>query len=173
MVGAEAFKQKWLKGYLPVREMLPAIRRIPRRRPESTPMAALPESFSARGGPSLVQIFLILLAITSLTWVATHTMSGLMAAIYWFFWLSFSTGAGLRFLATLTPRFDPLPDPFLEASNENLPRYSVIVALYREAAIAPQLVKALSQLEYPHENLEVLYALEADDHDTIDSLNTL
>ncbi|GGZ40685.1 glycosyltransferase family 2 protein [Asticcacaulis endophyticus] len=167
MVGAEAFKQKWLKGYMPVRETLPVIRRILRRRPEATPLAALPEAFSARSGPSPVQIFLILLAVISLVWVATHAMSGLMAGIYWFFWLSFSTGAGLRFLATLTPKREAVPDTFLEASNENLPRYSVIVALYREAAITSQLVKALSQLDYPRENLEVLYALEADDFETI------
>ncbi|MDC7674720.1 glycosyltransferase family 2 protein [Asticcacaulis machinosus] len=65
------------------------------------------------------------------------------------------------------PKPITVSDPFLEASNENLPRYSVIVALYREALIVPQLVGALSNLVYPRENLEILYALEADDEETI------
>lgn len=53
------------------------------------------------------------------------------------------------------------------AVNENLPAYSVIVALYQEAGIVPQLLNALLALDYPHDRLEILFALEADDRETL------
>ncbi|MFT4077137.1 MAG: glycosyltransferase [Asticcacaulis sp.] len=53
------------------------------------------------------------------------------------------------------------------AVNENLPAYSVIVALYQEAGIVPQLLRALMALNYPRDRLEILFALEADDRETL------
>ena len=52
-----------------------------------------------------------------------------------------------------------------------LPQVSVIVALHREARIVPQLVAALSAIDYPRAKLQVLFALEADDHETIAALS--
>ena len=42
----------------------------------------------------------------------------------------------------------------------------MICALYREAASAGELLAALAQLDYPPEKLDIMIALEADDHDT-------
>lgn len=47
-----------------------------------------------------------------------------------------------------------------------LPKYSVLVTLYDEAAVAPRLIEALSRLDYPIEKLEILLLLEAGDHAT-------
>ena len=49
---------------------------------------------------------------------------------------------------------------------------SVIVALYREADIAPRLVRRLARLDYPAELLDVILAVEAEDHITLDALAT-
>lgn len=54
-----------------------------------------------------------------------------------------------------------------------LPKYSVLVTLYDEAAVAPQLVEALSRLDYPIEKLEILLLLEACDHATRAALVTI
>lgn len=54
--------------------------------------------------------------------------------------------------------------PRLAASE--LPRYTVLVALYREVAVAHQLVASLRKLDYPTANLEVLLVTEADDVET-------
>lgn len=43
----------------------------------------------------------------------------------------------------------------------------MIVALYKEAAIAPQLIAALETLDYPRHKLEILLALEDDNADTL------
>jgi cellulose synthase/poly-beta-1,6-N-acetylglucosamine synthase-like glycosyltransferase len=54
-----------------------------------------------------------------------------------------------------------------------LPRYSAMVALYREAAILPDLVGAMAALDYPSAKLEVLLVLEADDTETLDAVAAL
>lgn len=47
--------------------------------------------------------------------------------------------------------------------GQDAPAYTVIVALYQEALMAPQLLQALQALDYPRDRLQVLLALEADD----------
>lgn len=48
----------------------------------------------------------------------------------------------------------------------DLPRYSVLVPLFREAHVVPGLVAALSELDYPPVRLDVLIVLEQIDHET-------
>jgi cellulose synthase/poly-beta-1,6-N-acetylglucosamine synthase-like glycosyltransferase len=54
-----------------------------------------------------------------------------------------------------------------------LPIYTVICALYREAAIVEQLVGAIRALDYPPEKLDVKFVLEADDPATHRALRDL
>jgi cellulose synthase/poly-beta-1,6-N-acetylglucosamine synthase-like glycosyltransferase len=51
-----------------------------------------------------------------------------------------------------------------------LPRYTVMVALYREAAVAEQLIKSLERLDWPRSLLDIKLVCEADDRDTIEAL---
>lgn len=70
---------------------------------------------------------------------------------------------GLRLASCLIPRPVPaaprLPD-------RDLPVYSLLVPLYREAAVVPRLVAALGALDYPREKLDIKLILEPDDHET-------
>jgi glycosyltransferase XagB len=50
--------------------------------------------------------------------------------------------------------------------DSRLPRYSVLVPLFREAAVLPDLIAALARLDYPAGKLEVLLVLEAIDIET-------
>jgi glycosyltransferase XagB len=50
--------------------------------------------------------------------------------------------------------------------TNNLPTYTIIVALKDEAAVARQLVDALTTLDYPAARLDILIALETHDHTT-------
>jgi cellulose synthase/poly-beta-1,6-N-acetylglucosamine synthase-like glycosyltransferase len=45
----------------------------------------------------------------------------------------------------------------------DLPRYTVLVPIYREANILPQLIERLSAIQYPRDRLEILILAEADD----------
>ncbi|MEO8651939.1 MAG: glycosyltransferase, partial [Hyphomicrobiaceae bacterium] len=70
----------------------------------------------------------------------------------------------------------PVPDKAIHhraVTDAALPRYSAMVALYREAAILPDLVGAMAALDYPSAKLEVLLVLEADDTETLDAVAAL
>ena len=51
-----------------------------------------------------------------------------------------------------------------------MPIYTIVVALYDEASAVPELVAALSELDYPVEKLQVIFALEPGDTATRDAV---
>lgn len=53
------------------------------------------------------------------------------------------------------------------ASANNLPVYTVLVALYREEKMIPQLVGALERIDWPKSLLDIKLICEADDADTL------
>ena len=70
---------------------------------------------------------------------------------------------GLRFAAAFIAA--PSPPP-VAIADDALPVYSIIAALYREAASVDGLLHAIERLDYPPEKLDVIVALEADDRET-------
>ncbi len=57
--------------------------------------------------------------------------------------------------------------------DADLPIYTVLVALYREAKVLPALVESLTKLDYPAAKLDLKLVLEASDADTIAAASTL
>jgi hypothetical protein len=75
---------------------------------------------------------------------------------------------GLRLVAMiLTGLRDPtlvVPSAELAALDRSaLPRYSVLVPLYREPEVVPHLLAALAAIDYPRDRLEVQILIEPDD----------
>jgi cellulose synthase/poly-beta-1,6-N-acetylglucosamine synthase-like glycosyltransferase len=58
-------------------------------------------------------------------------------------------------------------------SPEELPVFTVLVPMYREAAMLPQLAQSLRNLDYPLGKLDIKIILEADDTDTIEAARGL
>ncbi|CAN5558397.1 glycosyltransferase [soil metagenome] len=88
----------------------------------------------------------------------------------WMFIIGFMLSATVKLVAACTPRAvhaPPTPD------DTDLPTYSVIAPLFREASVAAELVENLSRLDYPRDRLQVLIALEAKDHETIAAFQAL
>ncbi|RZT64225.1 cellulose synthase/poly-beta-1,6-N-acetylglucosamine synthase-like glycosyltransferase [Microcella alkaliphila] len=54
--------------------------------------------------------------------------------------------------------------------DRDLPRYTVLVPVFREANIVAQLIRNLGGIDYPIEKLEVLILVEEEDHDTRDAV---
>lgn len=69
--------------------------------------------------------------------------------------------AGLRLLASLWRHPPPLPTR--RRPDAELPVYTVVVALYREADSVGSLVEALDALDYPWEKLDLILVIEPDD----------
>jgi cellulose synthase/poly-beta-1,6-N-acetylglucosamine synthase-like glycosyltransferase len=74
--------------------------------------------------------------------------------------------ASLRHLAGTKRRYRRLRDA-------DLPRYTVLVAMFKEARVLPDLVAALRGLDYPAPKLEVMLVLEAVDAETIAAARAL
>jgi cellulose synthase/poly-beta-1,6-N-acetylglucosamine synthase-like glycosyltransferase len=54
-----------------------------------------------------------------------------------------------------------------------LPIYTVLVPLYREAAVLPRLLSTLAQLDYPPTKLDIKLLVEQDDEETLAALRAL
>ncbi len=79
--------------------------------------------------------------------------------------------AGLRLIGMLSiPLAARRRRPY---ADRDLPVYTIIVALHREAAAVPGLIAALSGLRYPREKLDIKLALEPDDEATIAAVRAL
>jgi cellulose synthase/poly-beta-1,6-N-acetylglucosamine synthase-like glycosyltransferase len=75
----------------------------------------------------------------------------------------------LRIAAAL--RFEPRPSKKLPAAaSPEMPVYSVLVALRREAEVVPQLLLALSRLQWPRSKLEIKLVCEEDDRETVHAI---
>ncbi|MGB9604629.1 MAG: glycosyltransferase [Bryobacteraceae bacterium] len=57
----------------------------------------------------------------------------------------------------------------LNLDEKDLPVYTVLVPLYRDAAVVPVLVRALRRLDYPRSKLDIKLVLEDDDRETLEA----
>lgn len=74
-------------------------------------------------------------------------------------------------LRLLAARIRRAPPPALDGlATAEMPRYTVLVALHREAEIVPELLVALGRLEWPRSKLEIKLVCEADDKPTLDAI---
>jgi cellulose synthase/poly-beta-1,6-N-acetylglucosamine synthase-like glycosyltransferase len=62
----------------------------------------------------------------------------------------------------------------IDALDErDLPMYTILVPLYREAAVVPRLVAGVGRLDYPKTKLDVRLLCEEDDEETIEAIRAL
>lgn len=92
-----------------------------------------------------------------------YSPSLMVLGLYGFFYAVFVAGNCVRLAAILTPRRTHHCPALCDA---DLPDYTLIVPLYREAEVADELVGNLTRLNYPRDRLQVLIVLEADDQAT-------
>ena len=99
----------------------------------------------------------IALAIGALAPAATLLTIEVLLATLFLSWLGFRLAGA--FVAA------PMLKPLRHVPPETLPTYSIIAALYREAASVDGLLRAIERLDYPPEKLDVILAVEADDEE--------
>jgi len=126
---------------------------------------------SAADGVAMRQM-LYLLAFAGLVTGAAlisfrETMTALSAALS----LVFLVTVGLRLIAAVrlagrTWLFRS-PGPASRVADADLPRYTILVPLFREAGILPALVENLRALDYPAPKLDIKLILESVDTETI------
>lgn len=124
---------------------------------------------SCRGWPKLYRAPRVLTGLVAGLAVALAMPVGFGLAVLAFALVSLALIVGLKFAATLAALGAPVADtsPVPDAIP---PIVSIIVALYREGDIVARLVRRLARLDYPEELLDVILAVEAEDHVTRDAL---
>jgi cellulose synthase/poly-beta-1,6-N-acetylglucosamine synthase-like glycosyltransferase len=60
-----------------------------------------------------------------------------------------------------------------QVPEDEWPTYTIFCPLYKESAVLPQFVRALSRLDYDHAKLQVMLLLEEDDADTIEAAENM
>jgi cellulose synthase/poly-beta-1,6-N-acetylglucosamine synthase-like glycosyltransferase len=90
---------------------------------------------------------------------AVFTIIYISMVVYKFFLISSAIGSDLEV---------PISDEELEAlRDDELPTYTILIPVYKEAAVLPSLLKAVEELDYPKIKLDVKVLLEQDDSETI------
>lgn len=74
-------------------------------------------------------------------------------------------------LAAFFGRAEPSPSPGPRPDPADLPIYSLLVAVYREAEVVGELVASLRRLEWPVSKLEIKFVCEAHDTETIAAIH--
>ncbi|GGF87449.1 hypothetical protein GCM10007301_54180 [Azorhizobium oxalatiphilum] len=82
----------------------------------------------------------------------------------------FLSGAVLKLGACFIPAPRDVP---LGLEDGALPLYSLLVPLYREVRVLPQLIEALKRLDYPPEKLDIKLVIEPDDFATRNRLRRM
>lgn len=124
-----------------------------RRHPEESAARVLtfPQQMGAIGFLGLVLAGLITHGTTTLA-LLNLGLTSVFAAAVCFKWLLAVIGG--------VPQGDAAPPPVPPAA---LPLYTLLIPVYQEAPLIPQLLEAIAALDYPPEKLEVLLLIESDD----------
>lgn len=91
---------------------------------------------------------LLLLNAVAIVFYITHS-----AYKFWLIWNSLERPVALEFT----------PEELATLPDAELPTYTILVPLYREALVLPRLVEYLSRLDYPAEKLDIQLLMEEDD----------
>lgn len=129
----------------------------------------VPAAESCRGWPRLTRAPRVLTGLVAGLTLALAAPIGFGLAVLAFALVSLALVVGLRLAATVAALRAPLAEE-VPVTDAIPPIVSIIVALYREGDIAARLVRRLARIDYPEELLDVILAVEAEDHVTREAL---
>ncbi|MFJ7596289.1 glycosyltransferase family 2 protein [Methylobacterium fujisawaense] len=169
-------------GRAPCRAAMPAIT-SPTRLREAV-FAAIPEQVADHAAhdlrrraperatapePALRWLLVLALAVTAALCLCAALPPPLARAVVIAGQILFLAMAALR-IAALAIAAPVEPEAVAPLAEADLPVYTVLVPLHREAAVVPDLLRALSALDYPAAKLDIKLLLEADDAETASAL---
>jgi cellulose synthase/poly-beta-1,6-N-acetylglucosamine synthase-like glycosyltransferase len=121
------------------------------------------------------KIFLVALMLIILFRIITAplgtivTLLGILSAIY-FFDVVFHLYLIVKSLGSQSDiKFDQ--EDISALGDYQLPIYTILCPLYKEAKVIPKFVNALEKLDWPKDKLDVIILLEEDDRETLDAIS--
>lgn len=123
------------------------------------------------------QIALALLALLSALWLVADWRGYiiLLNAFATTFYLGFSAYKFYLAYRAVTHELEvPVSDEEVAALDDReLPVYTILVPVYKEAEVLPDLLEAINKLDYPATKLDVKVLMEADDTETIQAFERM
>ncbi len=121
-------------------------------------------------GQFLALSLALLLLLTAGIWFPYPTLLALNALVN----LAFLVGIVFKFVVSLAGAKYETMEPVTREEvaslrEEDLPRYTILVPVYREANVIRPLLESLARLDYPKDKLEILVLLEEDDKETYEA----
>ncbi len=148
-------EQGKIRPFAPIREQSSAIRTFYR-----------PQLYWIAGTIGLLVLSSVLFGL------ATYNVLITLVILGYTFHLALSSWSTLRILRT--PAEERIPPAMLDAlAAAPWPSYTVLCPLYKEGAVVPQFIRAMSQLDYPQDKLEILLLVEEEDHETQAAIQAL
>ncbi|MFO1102569.1 MAG: glycosyltransferase [Methylocystis sp.] len=123
----------------------------------------------ARGGLQREQVGLLLATLIALAASLYAPFFPLRLASALLLAAMFFCGVFLRLFACAAS-FQPSAETEPLDGDARLPIYTIVLALYQEAAVVRQLTRALDRLDYPRAKLDLKFVIEADDEATAAAL---
>ncbi|WP_274427214.1 glycosyltransferase [Chelativorans sp. YIM 93263] len=116
----------------------------------------------------VIGAFVATLGLSLFLWTAPSLL-----ILHCFLSLAFFACILLRLVAGEAVRKTSGPPPLLgEIRAEEMPVYTVLVALYKEAEIVPDLIMALGRIVWPRSKLEIKLVCESDDRETLNAIRS-
>ncbi len=126
------------------------------------------------GGQKVVLALAAIVLIGFLIWNLTGTIIFIfaLASIFYLLTALYKLVAGF---SALNHQYliDITQDDLAAMDERTLPVYTILVPLFREAAVIPYLVQGIESLDYPKARLDVKLLCEEDDDETIDAIRAL
>ena len=139
-------------------------------REASNTVERLDPALSARRGLSRGQLVFVAAALILASFAALAAPVALTLPASIFLWLLFACAVAIRLTAMAANR---APTPAPEVADADLPIYSIIVPLYREARGVARLVAALDAIDYPAAKLDIKLVVEERDVETLRAIARL
>ena len=139
---------------------------------ERFPESSAHKILSSRQKGFLVAVTLITGLAAALFFVPTAIVVFAVAS------LAYTANSGYKLVsgyAALDHRyeFSASPAELAALDERDLPVYTVLVPLFREAAVLNQLINSIESLDYPRRKLDVRLLCEEDDQETIEAIRAL
>ena len=130
-------------------------------------LGRLPASLTARHGMTRLQIAALGAIATLACALGVASFTALQAVASSVLWLTFSAMITLRSMAAIAGKEEIRPAAL---ADDELPDYTIVVALYQEARVVRDLVRALDRLDYPKSKLDIKLVVEQRDPETLSRL---
>jgi hypothetical protein len=127
-------------------------------------LGRLPKELSAKRGMSVMQIAAVGALALSATALGAKSMDVLAAVVSSTLWLVFLSSIAFRSAAVVAHKDDV---PSRKLSDDELPLYTIVVPVYREANVIRELVRAIDALDYPKSKLDIKLVAERGDQETL------